>query len=223
MGLFSNLLPRRKKPLSEWEPRRDQAALKKRVRIVVIDDDQQAFPIEGLRAEGYAIDYWPRVESLDRLERGDYDIIVLDIGGVASHLAEGDGLSVLQHLKARNPIQVVVAFSGQSFDLGKQQFFRLADDSLNKPATLLACKQAIDHLIETKLTVPQIWAEVETLLRREGVSSAGIKTLDQEVHRALQGKGTDGAKKAISRILSKAEVVARVALLVERLVTLFGR
>lgn len=33
--------------------------LRKRTRILVIDDDSNAFPVALLKKEGYAIDYWP--------------------------------------------------------------------------------------------------------------------------------------------------------------------
>jgi hypothetical protein len=61
--------------------------LKKRTKILVIDDDENSFPFELLRREGYSIEHWPRVESLSPLEDGHYDIIILDIQGVAKHLS----------------------------------------------------------------------------------------------------------------------------------------
>jgi CheY-like chemotaxis protein len=106
--------------------------LRKRARILVVDDDENSFPVELLKKEGYAIDYWPKIESLSKLERGDYDIIILDIGGVAKEYSSEDGLGVLEHLKEVNPSQIVVAFSGQSFDLSKNRFWQLVPFPLNK-------------------------------------------------------------------------------------------
>ena len=109
--------------------------LRRRAKIAVIDDDPTAFPTELLQKEGYTIQYLPEVESLDPLERGQFDIIILDIRGVAPQWsgddAVDDGLAVLEHLKDRNPSQVVVAFSGETFDLSKSRFWKLADDTLS--------------------------------------------------------------------------------------------
>ena len=143
----------RSKPLATLAKPLDIAQLRKRAKILVIDDDPNAFPVQVLKDEGYTIDHWTEVTSLERLERGDFDVIVLDIAGVATKFTKMDGLGILEHLKQANPTQIVDAFSGQSFDLGKNKFFRLADDALAKPVDALKCKQVLDHLLETKFTV----------------------------------------------------------------------
>src|SRR5215211_3686491 len=129
--MFAWLLGKPKR-LADHAPKVDIATLRKRVKIIVVDDDKNAFPVKALQGDGYSIEYWPKVQSIDRLERGDFDIIVLDIGGVAQHLSQDDGLGVLKQLKRRNPLQIIVALSGQTFDIGKAAFFKLADDVLTK-------------------------------------------------------------------------------------------
>ena len=78
--------------------------IRKRARILVIDDDEEAFPYKLLEKEGYNVQYWPKVEVLRDLENGEYDIIILDIFGVASaEMSTNDGLGILEHLKKHNP------------------------------------------------------------------------------------------------------------------------
>ncbi|HKE90808.1 MAG TPA: hypothetical protein VKB45_10745, partial [Gemmatimonadales bacterium] len=93
--------------------------LRKRAKIVVVDDDRDSFPTEGLQADGYTIEWWDRIDNarLNRLESGDFDIIILDIQGVAeTSLSDtGDGLGVIRRIKTMNPQQVVVAFSGKTY------------------------------------------------------------------------------------------------------------
>jgi len=60
------------------------AEARKRARILVIDDEPDAFPVKLLESEGYNITYWESVESIRKLEEGEFDILVLDIGGVSS-------------------------------------------------------------------------------------------------------------------------------------------
>ncbi|MGB3087490.1 MAG: hypothetical protein WBC53_07175, partial [Phycisphaerae bacterium] len=77
-------------------------------RIVVIDDEKEAFPLDVLASQGYAIDHWGDVKDLQKLETGFYDIIILDIGGVGQELdADNEGLGVLRHIKKVNPSQIV--------------------------------------------------------------------------------------------------------------------
>jgi DNA-binding NarL/FixJ family response regulator len=199
----------------------DFTELRKRVKIVVVDDDEHAFPIKVLQNEGYTIEQWPHVKSLDRLERGDFDIIVLDISGVATELTPLDGLGILQHLKDANPAQIVVAFSGQSFDLGKTQFFRLADDTLAKPVDALKCKQVLDQLIQTRFTVDHLWEGVKTILKKEKVSDKTIERLETEPSRAIKG-GSRDYQAIMAAIIEKAEVSARLATIVAKIGTLCG-
>lgn len=159
-----------KKTLASVSKSRTSLELRSRVRILVIDDEEDAFPIATLKAEGYNIDYWSDVTRLDQLERGDFHIIVLDIAGIARDIAADDeGLGVLQHLKARNPTQIIVAFSGQAFDLSKQVFFKLADDTMPKPVSALKCKEVLDQLIETRLSVQHMWGTMAAIMRAEGI------------------------------------------------------
>ena len=196
--------------------------LRKRVKIVVIDDDENAFPTRILQDEGYTIEHWPEVKSLDRLERGDFDIIVLDIAGVAGRFAPDDGLGILDHLKRHNPAQIIVAFSGQSFDLSKQRFFDMADDVLPKPVNALKCKQILDQLIEAKFTVEHMWNSVVVIMRRENVPQKAIDKLEQSIAKAISKGDKPDYGALVSASVEKADLAARIAGVVTKIVTLCG-
>lgn len=152
---------------------------RKRARVLVIDDEADAFPVQLLQKEGYNIHYWPKVESVRSLEGGEFDIIFLDISGVSSpDVSKEDGLGVLEHLKKYNPGQIVVAYSGQSFDLSKQRFFQLADDFLGKPSDMLECKQKIDQLLQAKFTAMHYWNTLVAVLRNNEVPEKRIKEFE---------------------------------------------
>ena len=71
---------------------------KKLAKVLVIDDEEQSFPIENLRADGYSIEHWESVDGprLSRLEDAQFDIVILDIQGVAAPglSGAGDGLAM---------------------------------------------------------------------------------------------------------------------------------
>lgn len=202
------------------------ADLRKRVKIVVIDDDENAFPTQTLQDEGYTIEYWPEVKSLDRLERGDFDIIVLDIAGVAGRFAPGNGpndsLDILDHLKRYNPAQIIIAFSGQTFDLSKQPFFSKADDVLPKPVTALKCKQVLDQLIEAKFTVEHMWNSVVAVMKREKASQKAIDKLEQNIAKAVSKGDKPDYGALVSASVEKADLAARIAGVVTKIATLCG-
>lgn len=201
-----------KKTLASVSKSRTSLELRSRVRILVIDDEEDAFPIATLKAEGYNIDYWSDVTRLDQLERGDFHIIVLDIAGIARDIAADDeGLGVLQHLKARNPTQIIVAFSGQAFDLSKQVFFKLADDTMPKPVSALKCKEVLDQLIETRLSVQHMWGTMAAIMRAEGIPERKIAELETGIAVAVSRQGKSNHVEIIERLIERTELATKVA------------
>lgn len=196
--------------------------LRKRVRTVVIDDDKNAFPIEILKKEGYQIDYWANVESLDTLERGDYDIIILDIAGVATQFTASEGLGILEHLKNVNPAQIVVAFSGQQFDIEKNRFFNLADDTLGKPAEALTCKEKLDFLIQNKLTPGALWGATADLMRTRNVPAKTIGRIEAELCNAINKGSNPDWDAIVSKAIGKSDQTVRFVALLAKIVHLFG-
>lgn len=181
--------------------------LRKRVKIVVIDDEESSFPTKGLQDEGYTVEWWPIVDpsKLRRLESGDFDIIVLDIQGIVPPTISdtGDGLGILRRLKNVNPDQIIVAFSGKSYDLDSMQFFKRAEDVLRKPVSLIQCKEMIDRLIASHVSVRAYWDNLQKLLERQHVSVGRINRLEKEVSRSvLKGKGVslDRVKEIVGTI-----------------------
>lgn len=213
----------RKKPLTALARPMLLHDLRKRTKIVVIDDEPDSFPIKALLDEGFTIEHWPEVKSIDRLERGDFDIIILDITGVAKQFSpDEDGLGVLQHLKDKNPMQILVAFSGQSFDLSKQKFFRLADDTMPKPVNPLKCKQVLDHLIESRMTVQHMWETLATLLHSEGVSDKQIKKLELQVSSAIANGSATDYELIVGQFVHRAELITKIATIIGKIAAFCG-
>lgn len=198
------------------------ADVRKRTRILVIDDDPHSFPFDVLRREGYAIDHWLKVENLQALEEGRYDIIFLDIQGVAQEYSGEDGLGILEHLKQVNPSQIVVAFSAHSYDLSKNRFWRLADDSLSKPVEAAKCKRLIDNLIESKRTPAHYWAAVSDLLARQGLDAKQIARVEDKIARALAKKDEKAIKGALEPAVKSAELAVRLASIALKIAAILG-
>jgi len=197
--------------------------VKKRARIVVIDDDKNSFPIELLKKEGYQIDYWEDIEDLSKLDDGYYDIIFLDISGVGLEYSKEEGCGILEHIKKTNPCQIVVAFSGQSFDLSKNRFWEMADDSLPKPVDATRCKEVIDVLLKTKMNPTSYWMTVAEILKAEGVSNKNLAKVENDVFKAI----TNNANKSeIANIFKKVcqnmNLVTSLVSAVAKIIALVG-
>ena len=188
---------------------------RKRARILVIDNEADAFPVHLLQKEGYNIHYWPKVESIRSLEEGEFDIIFLDIGGVSSpEVSKTDGLGVLEHLKRYNPGQIVVAYSGQSFDLSQQKFFQLADDFLGKPSDMLECKQKIDQLLQAKFTAMHYWNTLLAVLKKNDVPEKKIKDFESLFVKNIERKQLVSMDTVMNTLKVTKEVAQIIATLI---------
>ena len=96
-------------PMSDETTTLDTAAAP--ARLLVVDDEENIVLTisEVLRLEGYEVDVASSGrEAVAHLERGtDYDLILTDL-----HMDEGDGLSLLEEVRARAPLTIVVVLTG---------------------------------------------------------------------------------------------------------------
>jgi DNA-binding NtrC family response regulator len=190
-----------KKPIKEVARPVPFDELQKRTRIVVIDDKEDEFPFHVLKKQGYAIDYWPDVTDVEKLERGFYDIIILDIGGVGAELdSDNEGVGILRHIKTVNPAQIVVAYSGQSHESRRIPFFKLADQYVPKPTNAITWKETLDDLIRTKVTVDYYWDSLRALLQAQGVDQKRLDRLEKGLIAASKS-GTTNAGELVSKTL----------------------
>jgi hypothetical protein len=94
---------------AEW-PKVEHDEIVRRTRILVIDDGE--FPYGRLfKRDGYNLEKWSTLKDMGALERGDYDVVLLDLHGVGKAESSDQGLGVLRHIRETNPAQIVVAYS----------------------------------------------------------------------------------------------------------------
>ena len=185
--------------------------LKKRVRIVVIDDEE-GFPIKLFKSEGYAIDKWDKVTdvSYGKLEQGFYDIIVLDIQGVAKDLSIDDGLGVLESIKKRNPAQIIIAYSQHSYDLNKNKFWEMADETIAKPSDFLKIKGTIDDLISREFKIERYIGTLHNVLKSGGLNNYQIREVDTEILKIVNNKKQPNWSNAFSFLRDNRELINQV-------------
>lgn len=194
--------------------------IRKRARILVVDDDEQAFPYKLLQNEGYNVAYWSSIERLRDLETGEYDLIVLDIYGVATkEVSTNDGLGVLEHIKKMNPAQLVIAYSGQKYDLSQASFWRMADDYLGKPSSLIDCKEKIDDLLRKSFTPTHYWCAIADALVVAGVSQKKISNLESDIVRSLR----NGSLPTLDIIEHSLEIAHHTAAFVSAMIAIICR
>jgi len=197
------------------------ADLRKRVKILLVDDDENALPLDFLRSNGFTIEQWTSVRDLRRLEQGDFDIIILDIRGVTEPaVCADDGLGILRHLKEYNPAQVIIAFSGQNYAMDAHRFFRLADDVLMKPVDGVRCIELLDSVIGTAITVDHYWKGLKDVLKTGGLDERQCDRLEATIRRAISRKKRKDWRTILAQHLDDMELVARVAVVATKIAEL---
>lgn len=189
---------------------------RKRASILVIDDDENAFPTDLMVAEGYKVTWWRELKSVRNLEEGQFDVIVLDIYGICPPgVSKNEGIGVLEHLKKVNPAQIIIAYSGRKFDLQQEKFWRLADDYLGKPSHLIDCRAKIDQLLQERFTADYYWTALAKTLTSAGVSEKQIKRLESEIVNSIDAKQQLDREKLLNLLKTSKEVLATTWIIVQ--------
>jgi CheY-like chemotaxis protein len=203
----------------------DFEEIKKRIKIVIIDDDEFSFPFKMLQESGYTIEWWDKIDEkrLDRLERNHFDIIILDINDITDEtISTKDGIGILERLKHVNPYQIIVAFSGREYDIETTSFFKMADDSLKKPVDFIKSKDLIDRIIEQKINLAYLWGSLEQYLIKEGVENKKIKKIEAELISSIKHNRKFDSIKISDKILKGSEIGLKAASIILKIITLIG-
>jgi CheY-like chemotaxis protein len=176
--------------------------IRKRARLLVIDDGE--FPYQGLfKRDGYAIDKWNDVENLSILERGAFDIILLDIHGVGSKESKEQGFGVLKHLRAATPAQIVIAYSNSDWSLKYQEFFDLADAKLDKRSDYVDFKKVVDDQLRRRFSLEFY---VERALQTVGTRAPDHQKLRKLVTKAILSRNPRPLEKYLTSTLDTKDI-----------------
>ena len=144
-------------------------------RLLVVDDEENIVLTisEVLRLEGYEVDVASSGrEAVGRLERGpEYDLVLTDL-----HMDEGDGLSLLQEVRARAPLTIVVVLTGfAAVESAIAALRHGAYDYLTKPCIIAELTHTVSRGIEHR-----------RLMLAEREARAGLEELNRELERRVE-------------------------------------
>lgn len=175
-------------------PIADLDDLKKRTKIVVIDDEVDSFPVAGIQNFGFTVEYWNLLDSnkLKRLENNEFDIIILDILDIVdtNDLGDKNGIDILKILKNKNSNQVIVAFSGSTYDVSKGEFWKLADDFMKKPVGLLDTKEKLEQIIKDKFSNEKLINNLKEIMKLQIENQSDYKKLEDYIVNTVKKQKT---------------------------------
>lgn len=202
----------RSKPLSE---------LIKTLKIVIIDDED-IFPVDLFKDYEYRVTKWDKVTPTDLkiLESGTFDVIVLDINGVAKELSVEDGFAIIETVKTNNPSQILIAYSGQTYDSSKQRYWQMTDDTIPKPGGFLKIKEMLDSTIMTQFTPERYLGILRDILNDNGFSKESKGDFEMKLYKSISKKKNIDWKDLLS-ITSDREVRRKLKVTIETLTNKF--
>ena len=144
-------------------------------RLLVVDDEENIVLTisEVLRLEGYEVDVASSGSgAVGLLERGpEYDLVLTDL-----HMDEGDGLSLLQEVRARAPLTIVVVLTGfAAVESAIAALRHGAYDYLTKPCIIAELIHTVGRGIEHR-----------RLLLSEREARTGLEELNRELERRVE-------------------------------------
>lgn len=194
--------------------------IKKRSRILIIDDgDFEYLPL--FKNDEYSIDKWTKNEDIDqgKLDSHYYDVILLDINGVATDRTSKHGFGLLEYIKEKNPAQIVIIYSANSFDMNDHNYVKLADSFLNKSSDYYDFKKIIDENLEKYMDLHYYVNVLKKVAQKEGINCSGI---DQDVISAIQDKKSQNLRQKLETLNITFETVEKIISIAETGSKMFG-
>ena len=122
-----------------------------------------------------------------------------------------------------NPEQVVIAFSGETFDIKQAGFFEGADDRLLKPVDLVTVARMLDDILQKYYNLDHYWSAVCAILHDEGVPQSKIDKLERKLTKGLVSRQQLEPSAIVSSVLNNAETAARIAVLILRVIEMYTK
>lgn len=165
-----------------------KAAMEKKARILVVDDEESMRRFFGLtlKREGHAVETSAGVnDAIEKLAAFSYDLILSDI-----RLGDGSGLDVLREAKSQDPdVPVVMMTAYASAETAVEAMKLGAVDYLSKPFNIDEVKIVVKNNLRTRNLVIE--------------------------NRALKAE-LSRAKKAESELVYQSQAMARVVAMLDR-------
>ena len=105
--------------------------LKAKARVLVVDDQTFEY-LPALKKEGLDVKWVKDIASTVAIEQGDYDVVLLDLHGVATSISPKQGIGALMQIKRGSPAQMLIAYSSASWNVTDSRELELADAILDK-------------------------------------------------------------------------------------------
>lgn len=168
--------------ISKWiEGRQRCPGTAHQLRIAVVDDHPEDYPLDTLRRLGYSVTHIGHLNLAEVPSLLRYDCILLDINGVLDEDPKRGGLEVLKRLKVTNG-PYIVAVSSRGFDITMSEFFMLADHRLRKPIPPAEVEGIIEGAFASRFSAEHAAHRIDEAV---GFGNAHSRSTRKALHAAI--------------------------------------
>lgn len=132
------------------------------LRVAVVDDHPEDYPLDTLRRLGYSIASFDHLTLADVPSLLTYDCVFLDINGVLDEDPKRGGLEILKRLKVPSG-PYIVAVSSRGFDITMSEFFMLANHRLKKPIPHADIEGIIERAFASSFSAEQAAQRIDSV------------------------------------------------------------
>ncbi|MFC1633481.1 response regulator [Planctomycetota bacterium] len=187
-------------------------------KICIVDDQIEHLKsfMDGLRKEGFTnLTEKAHVESVNELLESGYELIILDLKGVADEISAEDGIGIVDTLKQSDPALPILIVSGTSTTPDKARILSKADLIRSKPVLPADLASDVEDILKTRKD--PYWSAVTVLKELQRIQpdiAHNLGYVDRLKLWWLQRTIVSDIKKCDKGVISK---VIKVASIVEKL------
>lgn len=197
-------------------------------RICIIDDQIEHLKsfVDGLKKEGFTnLVEKSHVTSIHELVEDGYELIVLDLKGVAEDIFSSDGIGVIESLKQSDPALPILVVSGTETTPEKANILSQADLIRTKPVLPADLASDVDDILKTRkdpywsaLTVLKELQRIQPDIRKDLCMADRIKLwlLQRSIINKLQKQD----ESVTAKVLKVVSIVDKLGAIAIRIVTI---
>lgn len=177
--------------------------LRERVKVLIVDDEPFDI-VQILRDAKYDVYY--KKDITYAIEAEAFDIIIIDIVGVAPALQSGmEGFAIAEEIKTRYPAKQVWCYSGKTINSAVASRLKHIDGYFNKDIDIDQWREKLDGIIEKYCSDDYQIDVLRSQLKKYGVSESDINLIIKEYENNHEAKNFNSVIEQITGVLTSGK------------------
>lgn len=194
--------------------------LRTKIKILIVDDEEFDL-INILKERKYDIYYKKDISYA--IEAEPFDIIVIDIKGIAKALGSGmEGFAIAREIKTKYPSKQVWCYSGCVIKQEISERLKEIDGYISKDTDLDNWAEKLDGIIETYCSKEYQEEVLRQQLRKYHVEEQEIAKIIKEYNSSLDKKNFNELTEMLPQLISSGKYVIEIVNLIYSYLEIFA-